>query len=225
VGQRTAREIAATGAPAVYVHLDVRREEDWRAACVLARALFGGLDILVNNAGIGEGGFLEDTSLEQLHRIASVNVDGVFLGMRECLPLLSTGGKRWAGGAAIVNLSSVAGLIGSPRLHAYGASKGAVRLMTKSVALECGIKKYPVRVNSVHPGIIDTDMVQLLVNGTMEARAIDEPAARKFLADRAPMGRMGKPEEIASVIAFLCSDDASFVTGSEVVVDGGMTAQ
>ncbi len=225
LGRRTAQEIAATGAQAVFVRMDVTREADWGAACETARTRFGGLDILVNNAGVFLSRSMEETTLDEWRKLQSVNVEGVFLGTRVCTPLLKEGGKRWPGGAAIVNLSSIAGLIGSPRAPAYGATKGAVRLFTKSCALEFGQKRYPIRVNSVHPGVIDTDMGQEVVNLVMERAAKDEASARATLAASHALGRLGKAEEVAAAIVFLCSDDASFMTGSELVVDGGYTAQ
>ena len=224
-GRHTAQDIAATGAQAVFTRLDVTQEADWSAACETARARFGGLDILVNNAGVVLPRSMEETTLEEWRRQQSVNVEGVFLGTRACTPLLKEGGKRWPGGAAIVNLSSIAGLIGSPRMPAYSATKGAVRLFTKSCALEFGQKRYPIRVNSVHPGVIDTDMGQEVVHMVMERMAKDEASARATLAAAHPLGRLGKPEEVAAGILFLCSEDASFITGSELVVDGGYTAQ
>lgn len=225
LGRQTVAALCAAGGKAEYVHMDVTREADWRSACDLAKSRFGGLDILVNNAGVVFAASVEETSLEDWKSMHSVNVEGVFLGIRTCTPLLREGGRRWAGGAAIVNLSSIAGLVGSPRMPAYSASKGAVRLLTKSVALEYGQKKYPIRINSVHPGVIDTDMGQLVVDLVMKRMATDEPAARALLVAQHPLGRLGKAEDVANVIAFLCSDDAGFVTGSELVVDGGYTAQ
>ncbi len=223
-GRQTAESIGAERA--LFARLDVTREEDWHAVCRTARSRFGGLDILVNNAGIALAASVEDTTLEALHRLLAVNVDGVFLGTRTCAPLLRERGARWAGGAAIVNLSSVAGLVGSPRLPAYSLTKGAVRLFTKSAALDFAQRGYPIRVNSVHPGIIDTDMGHQLVELLIErGGAPDEATARTVLARMHPVNRLGRPEEVANAIAFLCSDDASFMTGSELVVDGGITAQ
>ena len=215
----------AIGGEAHYVHLDVRQEADWRAACEAASKRFGGLDIVVNNAGVVLPASAEDTTLEDWRKLHAVNVEGVFLGTRICLPLLKEGGKRWPGGAAIVNLSSIAGLVGSPRMPAYSATKGAVRLFTKSVALEFGQKGYPIRVNSVHPGVIDTEMGQVVVDIIKQRMARDEAGARAMLVAQHPIGRIGRAEDIAAGIAFLCSDDAAFMTGSELVIDGGYTAQ
>ncbi len=224
-GAKTAAAIVAAGGKAQYVHMDVTREADWQAACALAKSRSGGLDILVNNAGVVFAASVEETTLADWQKMHAVNVEGVFLGIRVCTPLLKESGGRWAGGAAIVNLSSIAGLVGSSRMPAYSASKGAVRLLTKSVALEYGQKKYPIRVNSVHPGVIDTDMGQQVVDLVMKRFSADEAAARALLVSQHPIGRLGTAEDVANVIAFLCSDDAAFVTGSELVVDGGYTAQ
>ena len=225
-GQATAAAITSAGGTAAYVPLDVTREQSWRAACQAAQERFGGLDILVNNAGVLMMGPAEETSLEDWRRLHAVNVEGVFLGTRHCTPLLREGGRKWPGGAAIVNLSSIAGIVGSPRGPAYSASKGAVRLFTKSMALEFGQKRYPIRVNSVHPGVIETAMGDAVAEAVVQRGAArDAAAARALLAAQHPLGRMGRPEEVAAAIAFLCSDDASFITGSELVVDGGYTAQ
>lgn len=225
LGRRTAGEIVAAGGQAVFLKMDVTLEADWSAACDTARTRFGGLDILVNNAGVVLARSIEETSIAEWRHMQSINIEGVMLGTRLCAPLLKEGGKRWPGGAAIVNLSSIAGITGSLRFPAYGATKAAVCLWTKSTCLEFGHKRYPIRVNSIHPGVIDTDMGQEVVHLVMERFAKDEAGARAMLASQHPIGRLGKPEEIAAGICFLCSDDASFMTGSELVVDGGYTAQ
>ena len=244
IGAATARRLASEGARIVigdvldepgrgvakevggeYLHLDVTREPDWVAACALAKTRFGGLDILVNNAGIVFPATLEETALDDLRRLQAVNVEGVFLGAKTCLPLLAEGGRRWKGGASMVNLSSIAGLVGSPRMPAYSATKGAVLLLTKSLAVECGQKGYPVRVNAVHPGVVDSDMGQVVVDIVKSRHAKNEAEARAVLAAQHPIGRIGRPEDIAAGIAYLASDDAAFVTGSSLVIDGGYTAQ
>jgi NAD(P)-dependent dehydrogenase (short-subunit alcohol dehydrogenase family) len=225
LGRRTAGEIVAAGGQAVFVKLDVTRPAEWAHACETARKQFGGLDILVNNAGVVLARTIEETAIDEWRRLQAVNIEGVLLGTQACTPLLREGGAKWPGGAAIVNLSSIAGKVGSMRFPLYSASKGAVCLFTKSTCLEFGHKKYPIRVNSIHPGVIDTDMGAEVVHLVMERFAKDEAAARAILAGQHPLGRLGRPEEVAAGIAFLCSDDASFMTGSELVVDGGFTAQ
>lgn len=225
LGGKVVAEIAATGGQAVFLHMDVTQEADWTAACALAKSRFGGLDILVNNAGIVIPVTGEDTTLEQLRRLLAVNVEGVFLGTKICLPLLREAGPRWKGGASIINLSSIAGLIGSPRMPAYGATKGAVLLLSRSMAMECCQKGYRVRVNAVHPGVVDSDMGQVVVDIVKSRMAKNEAEARAMLVAQHPIGRLGQPEDIAAGIAFLASDDASFMTGSSLVIDGGYTAQ
>jgi NAD(P)-dependent dehydrogenase (short-subunit alcohol dehydrogenase family) len=165
-------------------------------------------------------------SLDDWKRVESVNVDGVFLGTRACVPLLRERASLWSGGAAIVNMSSIMGLVGSGFSGAYSLSKGAVRIYTKSAALEFAQAGYRIRVNSVHPGFIDTDMAagarQFFVERGLAA---DDASAHRMLVSRHPLGRLGTAEDIARAIIFLASDDAAFITGSELVVDGGYTAQ
>jgi len=225
-GQRTAEALTAAGGQASYLRLDVTRESDWQAAVEFARARYGGLDILVNNAGIALGGYTEEVTLEDWRRITAVNVDGVFLGTKTCLTLLREGAPRWAGGSAVVNLSSIFGLVSSDGVAAYSMTKGAVRLYTKSTALEFARRGFKIRVNSVHPGHIETDMGRRVFGRIIErGLAKDEAGARKVLVAQYPLGRMGRPEEVANAIAFLASDDASYITGAELAVDGGYTAQ
>jgi NAD(P)-dependent dehydrogenase (short-subunit alcohol dehydrogenase family) len=165
-----------------------------------------------------------EMTFDEWRRIESVNVDGVFLGTRACTPLLKERAPQWSGGAAIVNLSSVMGLVGSGHSGAYATTKGAVRLYSKSTALE--LAPFRIRVNSVHPGFIDSDMAvgakKFFVDRGV---APDEAAAHKMLVQRHPIGRLGTFDDIAKAITFLASDDAAFITGSELVVDGGYTAQ
>jgi len=207
--------LAALGDKAGYVRLDVGDEAGWPAAIAAIRERFGRLDILVANAGIDGTGRVQDMTLAAWHRTMRVNVDGVFLATRHCADLLSEGGRDWRGGASIVNISSIMGLVGIAQVSAYNASKGAVRLFTKSIALEFAAAKAPVRVNSVHPGFVETP----LLIGSSDQAALD------FYTAATPLGRMAQPPEIAAVVAFLASDDASYVTGAELVVDGGYTAQ
>jgi len=216
-----ASETAMTVGGAAFRH-DVTAEADWIAAVAEAQSRFGGLDILVNNAGVFWIKPIAETTLEEWRKMQAVNVEGVFLGMKHALPAIATRAQRWAGGGAVVNLSSVAGLRGTALVSAYCASKGAVRLMTKAVAMEYAAAK--VRVNSVHPGIIETDMGRSLVDQFAHIGSNDVGETRAQLAARHPLGHFGRDGDVAGVIAFLCSDAAAFVTGGEYVVDGGMTA-
>jgi NAD(P)-dependent dehydrogenase (short-subunit alcohol dehydrogenase family) len=223
-GHAVAESIRAAGGRSEFVHLDVTSEQDWRAAIELARGQFDGLDILVNNAGIIMRGASVEMSLEEWRRIEAVNIDGVFLGTRACAPLLHERASRWAGGSAIVNLSSVMGLVGSGFSGAYAMTKGAVRLYTKSAALELAHTR--VRVNSVHPGFVASEMAAGARRFFVErGMAPDDAAAHRMLVQRHPIGRLGTAEDIAKAVMFLASDDAAFITGSELVVDGGYTAQ
>jgi 3(or 17)beta-hydroxysteroid dehydrogenase len=193
---------------------DVTDEARWREVVDAAVAAFGRLDILVNSAGIAVLGNIETTTLADWRKVNAVNVEGAFLGCREAVRAMKgTGGS-------IVNLSSVAGIIGDASSTAYCASKGAVRLLTKSAALHCARAGYGIRVNSVHPSFAETPMV---LEGI--ARAKDPERVRAGLMRAAPMGRMGRAEEVANMILFLASDESSFTTDEEFMVDGGLTAQ
>jgi NAD(P)-dependent dehydrogenase (short-subunit alcohol dehydrogenase family) len=224
--ERGREAAAALGAAALYQHLDVTREEDWNAAVAAAQARFGRLDILVNNAGLFLGKSLEEASLAEWQRLAAVNLTGVFLGTKLALPALREAAKTSPHGSAIVNLASVAGLVGSQLDPLYSMTKGGVTLFTKSAALEFARKGYRVRVNSIHPGVIDTDMgAQTFAARARHAASNDVETARQVALRGHPIGRLGQPDDIAKGILFLASDDAAFMTGAGLVVDGGMTAQ
>jgi NAD(P)-dependent dehydrogenase (short-subunit alcohol dehydrogenase family) len=209
-GMRVAAEIAELGGEAVYVHLDVTREEDWQSAVQAAVSAFGKLDVLVNNAGIWRRGRVEDTTVEDWDAVQNVNSKGVFLGAKAAIPEM-----RKAGGGSVINISSTAGLVGGPRSTAYTASKGAVRLFTKAAAIQYAGEG--IRSNSIHPGPIDTEMIQQVWQG--------EDNSREESIARTPLGRVGTVDDIAYGALFLASDESSFMTGSELVIDGGSTAQ
>lgn len=206
--RQLASEISAPAGSraAVAVHLDVTRAADWRAAVDACVGEFGGLDILVNNAGIFNMSGLEETSEELWDSIVNINQKGVWLGMKTAVPAM-----RRRGGGSIINISSVAGLTGSTGSTAYHGTKGAVRLLTKAAAVQYGPEK--IRVNSVHPGLIATQMVDIIPQGQ-----------RAAFQTMVPLRREGRPEDVANVVLFLASDDASYVTGAEFVVDGGLNA-
>ncbi len=215
----------ALGNKAAFQKLDVTSEEDWIAAIAAVKEQFCGLDVLVNNAGIASGGPLEETTLEEWRQVTSVNMDGVFLGHKYAAPLIRERADKWEGGGSIINMSSVAGLIGLAGAHAYCASKGAVRLLTKSTALEYGRNGDKIRVNSIHPAFIDTDMAGQMIEGIRDnGMAANLEDARTLLTSMHPIGRLGVPRDIASAATFLASDESAFMTGSEMVVDGGMVA-
>ncbi|MGE0750491.1 MAG: SDR family oxidoreductase [Variibacter sp.] len=194
--------------------LDVTSEEDWRRVAADVGAAGVGLDGLVNAAGIAALGTVEDTDFATWRRVMAINLDGTFLGCKFILPLLR------ARGGAIVNVSSVSGLVGGHNLAAYNASKGGVRLLTKSVALHGARLDPKVRCNSVHPAFIEGPMVDNMIAGT---RNPDE--ARTRMARDIPLGRFGAPSEVADMCVYLLSDEAAFVTGAEFVIDGGLTAR
>lgn len=209
-GERAARESPGLH----FVRLDVTSDESWAGAVADVRERFGRLDGVVNNAGIFIIGDIETMSDADWHRTQAVNVDGVFYGCRHAVRALK------AQGGSIVNLSSVSGIIGGHNVVAYNASKGAVRMLTKSVALYCARRDYGIRCNSVHPTFVDTAMYQGIVSG-----ARDPDKIRAALLAQVPLGRVAEAREIADLIVYLLSDESRFVTGAELVIDGGMTAQ
>lgn len=204
-GEKVAKEI---GRDAVYLRLDVTREDDWARAVEKTVATFGKLTTLVNNAGILRMEGLEATTLQIWNQVIAVNQTGVFLGMKAAVPAM-----KKAGGGSIVNISSIAGLIGVGAATAYQATKGAVRILTKTVAVQYA--KDGIRVNSIHPGVITTKMV---------TEGID-PESRALFSQATPLGREGTAEEMAQGALFLASDESSYMTGAELVLDGGYTAQ
>jgi len=213
-------EAAAKRIGGHYVHQNAASEEEWIAVLKAIRERHGRLDILVNNAGMAIGGDITELSLEDWRRQQALNVEGVFLGIKHALPLM-----RENSGGAIVNVASTVALTGSGNLVSYAATKGAVRSLTRSVALQCAAKKDGVRVNAVYPGIIDTPIYGQF-EGTPKTNADgSKPLARdpEALSARfVPMGVPGSPEDIAAGILYLASDDARYVTGTELVVDGGL---
>jgi 3(or 17)beta-hydroxysteroid dehydrogenase len=206
---------AALGAPAVFLRHDVRDEASWERVVAETLARFGRLDVLVNNAGIVVLATIEETTLAQWRAVQAVNSDGVFLGCKHALAAM----RRSGGAGSIVNLSSTAALVGTPAFAAYAASKGAVRALTKTVAVHCVQRGYAIRCNSIHPGGIDTPMTQGL--GALAAQAA--PVAVEALAQQ-PAGRMGRPEDVAELVLYLASDASAHVNGAEIAIDAGMTA-
>ena len=208
LGQKVASDITAQGGQVTFVKLDVIQEADWQQAVATAVRNYGKLDVLVNNAGIFRTEGVEATSLELWNQVIAVNQTGVWLGMKCAIPAM-----RKAGGGSIVNISSGAGIIGSGFAAAYHGTKGAVRILTKTAAVEYA--KENIRINSVHPGVVDTEMIR----GTLNQEGM-QGAIRAH-----PLGRMGTAEDISYAVLYLASDEASYVTGAELVIDGGYTAQ
>lgn len=205
---------AELGASAHFVSLDVVQEPSWQAAVAATTQTFGGLHGLLNAAGVGVRNTIEDCSLAEYRRINDINSLGTFLGCKAAIPAM-----KESGGGSIVNISSVLGLRGSAQAMAYCASKGAVRTLTKNVALHCATQKYGIRCNSVHPGYIDTPMIAPRL-----AQNVGNMSGRQSLEEMHPLGRLGQAEEVAWMILFLLSEESGFSTGSEFVCDGGLTA-
>ncbi|WP_440713300.1 SDR family NAD(P)-dependent oxidoreductase [Gordonia sp. FQ] len=223
-GRATAESIVAAGGRADYRTLDVREEDAWARVVAETVETFGGLEILVNNAGIELMTPIVEADAADYKRLISINVDGTYFGCKHAVAAMKPGGLAGNGGS-IINMSSVAGLIGVPWLSAYGAAKGAVRMLTKDVAVECGRLGYGVRCNSVHPGLVQTDMGDSFLRHNMElsgASSLEEVAAG-FLAAH-PIGRTGTTRDVAAAVLFLASDASSWITGVELPVDGGWSA-
>jgi NAD(P)-dependent dehydrogenase (short-subunit alcohol dehydrogenase family) len=218
--------LADLGDAASYIRLDVTDEDAWQAALGFVTERHGQLHILVNNAGTDLTGAVEAIAMADWRRIMAVNVDGVFLGTRTFTPLLAASGGAVAGGASIVNVSSIMGLVGMSEVSAYNASKGAVRLFTKGIAMEFAAKKMPIRANSLHPGFVETPLLHAGFERWVASGAA--PSVEHLIEGMnaaTPIGRLAHPDEIAGPVAFLAGPDSSYMTGAELVIDGGWTAQ
>ncbi len=239
LGAATARALAAAGAKVAVTDLtapddlaaeiggvarslDVTSESGWAETMDWVRAELGGLDILVNNAGLWLFKPILETTLDDWRRLHAVNCEGVFLGTRAAIPLLAERAHLWRGGTAIVNLSSVAGIEGAAGGTCYNSTKGAVRLFTKGCAKELASAR--IRVNSVHPAVIDTDMGRKLVDDFALAQGAGNNEMLANVSAMHPLGHLGEPQNVADAVVFLASDRAAFSTGSELVVDGGLSA-
>jgi NAD(P)-dependent dehydrogenase (short-subunit alcohol dehydrogenase family) len=218
------REASIPGTAAYHCH-DVASAPDWARVAGEVKARYGRLDALVNGGAICIVKSVETTTLEEWRRVQAVNVESILLGTQAMLPLLRESGKTRPGGAAIVNFSSVGGLRGGGFCAAYCASKAAVSLFTKSAAIEFAALKYNIRVNSVHPGGIRTKMLNDIMDRYVELGAVaSREIAEATVIAAHPIGRLGNPEELGGGVVYLCSSSASFVTGSELVIDGGFTS-
>lgn len=211
-GQRT---VADVGDKALFVTLDVTAEAAWQQAIGATIQQFGGLDVLVNCAGIGINGVFEETSLADWNRVLAVNLTGVFLGCKQAVIAMKHAGVS----GSIVNISSIAGLVGGEEIAAYSASKGGVTLLTKSVALSCAARGLGIRCNAIHPTYVDTEMLDPIAE-----MYGDRDAMRAAMAEDVPLGRLACAEDIANAVLYLASDESAMVTGASLVVDGGTTA-
>ena len=225
-GLNTVKEIIKLNVKAEFYEIDVAQESEWINFVTYLDTKNKSIDILVNNAGIWLGKEISNVSIEEYHKLISINLTGVFLGIKHLIPFLTKAGEKSNFGSSIINLSSVAGLVGSQLDPLYSMTKGGITTFTKSMAIYFGKKKYPIRINQVHPGIIETDMGSQVA----EARIKQNPSMTlkdSYSAGilQTPLGRLGTAEEVAKTILFLSSDDSSFMTGSSLVVDGGLTAQ
>ena len=217
-GKRVLREIKAQGGSGLYVNLDVANEDHWTSAMAVVKKRFGRLNIAVNCAGTNIArSFPTDTTLADWRALMSVNLDGVFLGTKHAVAAMRDSDPI---NGSIINISSVLGLVGFADIAAYNASKGGVRLYSKSVALSCAEKRLNIRVNTVHPGFTDTPLLRKAM-----ARFEDPKEANRVYDALQPMGHLGTPEDIAFGVLYLASDESKFVTGAELVIDGGYTAR
>lgn len=210
--------IKSKGGEVLALEQDVTQEESWPTVMAATIEAFGRLDIMVNNAGIALAGSVEDETLTNWRKTQAVNIEGVFMGTQAAIKTM-----KGSGGGSIINVSSIEGLIGEPTVAAYNASKGAVRIFSKSAALHCAQSGYNIRINTLHPGFIETAMTT-----TNVVEQFGEDVAEQVMAGvmaKVPLGRAGQAREMATSILFLASDDSSYMTGAELVVDGGYTAQ
>ncbi|MBV1879037.1 MAG: glucose 1-dehydrogenase [Pseudomonadales bacterium] len=226
LGQQTVAAINEAGGKAAFMKHDTAKEDQWIEVLQATQTQFGGVDILLNNAGIGTGGRIDKMKLSDWQHLMSINMDGVFLGMKHCIPAMRERASKWEGGGTIINISSIMGFIGAVGSTSYCASKGGVRIATKAAALECAKLGFNIRVNSIHPGYMETEGLQSAMRAIAKTSGDEaKEAARQDMINSTPIGRLGKPKDIANGVLFLASDDASFVTGTELVIDGGVLAQ
>lgn len=220
------KTLTRLGDGASYHRSNVTEEAEWEKLRDQVKAQHGKLHILVNNAGTDLTGPVESLTMEGWRRIMSINVDGVFLGTKHFVPLMAESGNDFRGGASIINISSIMGIVGYNEVSAYNASKGAVRMFTKGIAVEFAAKKTPIRANSIHPGFVMTPLMEAGFKRWVEKGFAEKTEDLvETMAATTPVGRLADPSEIAGAAYFLASEDSSYVTGAEIVVDGGWTAQ
>ena len=213
--EKVRQQAERIGANATFLKLDITEEEEWISVLDETVKRFDRLDILVNSAGMVLIADVEQITLEDWRKVHAVNLDGTFLGCKHGVRVM-----KEFGAGSIINLSSVSGMIGGFNLAAYNSSKGAVRMLTKSVALHCARAGYGIRCNSIHPTFIETPMLESMIRDSP-----DPEKARQTLVRQVPLRRIGKPDDVANMIVYLASDESTFVTGTEMVIDGGVIAQ
>ena len=222
----TAAEISSNGGKAFPLHLDVTSESSWQKAVASLLNLAEKLDVLVNNAGMILAKDFEQVSLQEWHKMVDVNMTSIFLGTKLCASALRSAGKQSAVGSSIINLSSIAGLIAAPNDPLYSMTKGGVTVFTKSTAITFANKGDRIRVNSIHPGVIETQMGAQVIDAQAKRMGInDANEAQALTAQRHPLGRIGQTGDIANAAVYLASDESGFMTGSSMIIDGGLTAQ
>jgi NAD(P)-dependent dehydrogenase (short-subunit alcohol dehydrogenase family) len=224
--RKVADQLRRGGGGVLPIPLDVTNQLQWRSAVAETLRVAGGLDILVNNAGVAHIKPLEAVSVDEWNADINVNLNSAFLGIKESLNAMRESAKRSPSGASIINIASVSALVGSPGMPAYSASKGGLRLFSKAIALDFAKRRYGIRVNSIYPGLIDTSLTTPLFESMRDANSNkDIETIRAEVIQGYPIGRIGRPEEIAGVVCFLAGDDSSYMIGAELIVDGGLTAQ
>lgn len=225
-GQAVVSRVRASGGEAVFQRLDVSQEEQWISAIEKTLQTLGGLDVLVNNAGIGPISLVENIPLEEWHKVMAIDLDGVFLGTKHAILTMKPGGRAGKGGS-IVNMCSVCSMIAMYGTGAYSAAKGAIRMLAKVSAVECGRQQYGIRINSVLPGVIRTNMLKESTSSFLKLGMLadaDEAAAEALFVGMHPLGRLGESLDVAQAVLYLACPASSFLTGAEIVVDGGYTA-
>ena len=225
-GLKTIKEILTINKNSSFYKINVSQENEWKEFSNFLTKENKFIDILVNNAGIWLGKEIDNVTIEEYQKLISINLTGVFLGLKHITPFLINAGKISKYGSSVVNLSSVAGIVGSQLDPLYSMTKGGITTFTKSMAIYYGKKKYPIRINQVHPGIIETDMgAQVSSSRLTQNPNMTKDESTTAGISQTPLGRLGSADEVAKTILFLCSDESSFMTGSSLVVDGGLTAQ
>ncbi len=227
-GVTLAQEITGAGGKAIFLRHDVSSEEDWKSVIEIVIKQFSGLDVLVNNAGITLIKPIEATTLEEWHELSRVNIDSVFLGMKHALPAMIDRAREHTSGGSIINMSSAVGIVGIPGALGYTMTKAAIRHMSKSAAIEFAEMGYNIRVNSIHPGLIKTPMADGIYQAWAQSGSFgtqDLEEIEKIMVEAHPLGRHGQVDDIAKGVVFLASDDSGYMTGTELVIDGGFIAR